>query len=80
MKTLDKINALEQDTVYLGAQNRLVKQARFNDPQHKSPRYTSSLKNYLRCFKCSYEYGVFSVVISVAISVTISVTIHEFLV
>ena len=36
------------------------------------------LKNYLRCFKCSYEYGVFSMVINVAISVAISVTVHEF--
>ena len=50
MKTLDKINALEQDTVYLGAQNRLVKQARFNDPQHKSPRYTSSFKELPKVF------------------------------
>lgn len=50
MKTLDNINAIEPDTVYLGAQNRLVKQSRFNDPQHKSPRYTSSFKELPKVF------------------------------
>lgn len=50
MRTLDNINSAEQDTVYLGAQNKLVKESRFNDPKHKSPRYTSSFKELPKVF------------------------------
>ena len=50
MKTLDNINAIEPDTVYLGAQNRLVEESRFNDAQHKAPRYTSSFKELPKVF------------------------------
>lgn len=50
MSALDAINKGDKNTVYLGAQNKLTKEEKFNAPKHKSPLYTSSFDDLPEIF------------------------------